>query len=50
LGAALKTIRVSDNVHQKLIRLLGERIAKTGKNQTLNDIIEYLIAEKENNH
>ncbi|MCW3996332.1 MAG: antitoxin VapB family protein [Candidatus Bathyarchaeota archaeon] len=44
----MKTIRVSDNVHQKLTRLLGERMAKTGKTQTFNDVIEALISQREN--
>ncbi|MCW3994524.1 MAG: antitoxin VapB family protein [Candidatus Bathyarchaeota archaeon] len=39
----MKTIRVSDEVHRKLLRLLGERMAKTGKAQTFNDIIADLI-------
>jgi predicted CopG family antitoxin len=43
----LKTVRVSEEVHRKLTRLLGERMAKTGKTQTFNDIIEDLISQKD---
>jgi predicted CopG family antitoxin len=43
---ALKTVRVSDEVHRKLTRLLGERMAKTGKAQTFNGAIEDLISKK----
>jgi predicted CopG family antitoxin len=46
---ALKTVRVSDEVHRKLTRLLGERMAKTGKAQTFNDVIEDLISQKAEN-
>ena len=42
----MKTIRVTDEVHQKLTRLLGERMAKTGKPQTFNDIIDDLISQR----
>ncbi len=45
----MKTIRVSDNVHQKLTRLLGERMAKTGKTQTFNDVIDDLIERSQEN-
>jgi hypothetical protein len=38
----LKTIRVSETVHNKLTRLPGETMAKTGKPQTYNDIIGIL--------
>jgi hypothetical protein len=38
----LKTIRVSDTIHNKLTRSLGEMMAKTGKPQTYNDIISVL--------
>jgi predicted nucleic acid-binding protein len=38
----LKTIRVSDGLHGKLTRLLGEMIAKTGKPKTYNEIISAL--------
>lgn len=41
----MKTLRVSDAVHSKLTRLLGERMAETGKPQTYNDVIEVLAAQ-----
>ena len=41
----MKTLRVSDAVHNRLTRLLGEGIAKTGKPQTYNDVIDALIAQ-----
>ena len=41
----MKTIRVTDEVHQKLTRLLGERMAKTAKPQTFNDVIDDLISQ-----
>ena len=41
----MKTIRVTDEVHQKLTRLLGERMAKTGEAQTFNDVINNLIEQ-----
>ncbi len=48
-GVALKTIRVSDSVHQKLTRLLGEQMAKTGKAQTFNDVINDLLDRSREN-
>ena len=45
---ALKTVRVSDEVHRKLTRLLGEMMAKIGKNQTSNEAINGLISKNEN--
>ena len=41
----MKTIRVTDEVHKKLTRLLGERMAKTGEAQTFNDVIDDLIEQ-----
>ncbi|MCW4003430.1 MAG: hypothetical protein NWE95_05920 [Candidatus Bathyarchaeota archaeon] len=43
----MKTVRVSDETHKKLTRLLGELMAKTGKAQTFNDVIENLIARSQ---
>jgi hypothetical protein len=40
----LKTIRISDAAHRELTRLLGEMMAKTGKPQTYNDVINALTA------
>ncbi|MCW3996665.1 MAG: hypothetical protein NWE98_11035 [Candidatus Bathyarchaeota archaeon] len=45
----MKTVRVSDETHKKLTRLLGERMAKTGKAQTFNDVIEDLILQRDKN-
>ncbi len=45
----LKTVRISDETHKKLTRLLGERMAKTGKAQTFNDVIEDLILQRDKN-
>jgi hypothetical protein len=42
----MKTIKVADDVHAKLTRLLGERIAKTGKIETYNDILADLLKDK----
>jgi len=39
----MKTLRVSDEVHRELTRLLGEMIAQSRKPQTYNDIIRALI-------
>jgi len=41
----LKTIRISDDAHRELTRLLGEMMAKTGKPQTYNDVINALTAQ-----
>ncbi len=39
----MKTIKVSDEVHAKLTKMLGERIAKTGKIETYNEVLLYLL-------
>jgi hypothetical protein len=41
----LKTIRVTDDIHQQLTRLLGERVAKTDQPQTFNEVIADLLSE-----
>ncbi|MCJ7763510.1 hypothetical protein MUP38_08670, partial [Candidatus Bathyarchaeota archaeon] len=41
----MKTIRISDNTHRELTRLLGEMMAKTGKTQTYNDVVNTLISQ-----
>gem|GEM_PF-1348433 len=41
----MKTIRISDAAHRELTRLLGEMMAKTGKSQTYNDVIDALTAQ-----
>ena len=38
----MKTIRISDNAHRELTRLLGEMMAKTRKVQTYRDVIDVL--------
>jgi predicted CopG family antitoxin len=42
----MKTIKVSDEVHAKLTKLLGERIAKNGKIETYNDLLSDLVKDK----
>jgi len=39
----LKTLRISDDVHQKLTALLGELTAQTSRLQTYQDAIEALL-------
>jgi len=39
----MKTLRVSDDVHQKLTALLGELTAQTSKMQTYQDAIEAML-------
>ncbi len=41
----MKTIKVSDEVHAKLTKLLGEQIAKTGKMGTYNDLLVNLLKD-----
>ena len=41
----MKTIRISDNTHRELTRLLGKMMAKTGKTQTYNDVVDALISQ-----
>ena len=41
----MKTIRISDAAHRELTRLLGEMMAKTGKPQTYNDVIDALTTQ-----
>jgi hypothetical protein len=38
----LKTIKISDNAHRELTRLLGEMMSKTGKPKTYGDVIDAL--------
>ena len=40
----MKTLRVSDNAHQKLTALIGELTAQTMKMQTYTDAIESLLS------
>lgn len=39
----MKTLRISDDVHQKLTSLLGELMAQTSKMQTYQDAIEAML-------
>lgn len=41
--AFMKTLRISDDVHQKLTALLGELVAQTSKMQTYQDAIEAML-------
>jgi hypothetical protein len=39
----MKTLKISDDVHQKLTSLLGELMAQTAKMQTYQDAIEAML-------
>ncbi|MCS7115145.1 MAG: ribbon-helix-helix domain-containing protein [Nitrososphaerota archaeon] len=39
----MKTLRISDDIHQKLTALLGELMAQTSKMQTYQDAIEAML-------
>lgn len=41
----MKTLRISEDVHQKLTALLGELMAQTSRMQTYQDAINALISE-----
>lgn len=41
----MKTLRISEDVHQKLTSLLGELMAQTSKMQTYQDAIEAMLNE-----
>jgi len=41
----MKTLRISDDAHQKLTALLGELMAQTMKMQTYTDAIESLLSQ-----
>jgi hypothetical protein len=40
---SMKTLKISDDVHQKLTSLLGELMAQTSKMQTYQDAIEAML-------
>jgi len=40
----MKTLKISDDVHQKLTSLLGELMAQTSKMQTYQDAIEAMLS------
>jgi Arc/MetJ-type ribon-helix-helix transcriptional regulator len=42
---SMKTLRISEDIHQKLTTLLGELMAQTSKMQTYQDAINALINE-----
>ncbi len=41
----MKTLRISDDVHQKLTALLGELTAQTSRMQTYTDAVETLLKQ-----
>jgi len=41
----MKTLRISDDVHQKLTALLGELTAQTSRMQTYTDAVEALLKQ-----
>lgn len=41
----MKTLRITDDVHQKLTALLGELTAQTSKMQTYTDAVEALLQQ-----
>ncbi len=41
----MKTLKISDDVHQKLTSLLGELVAQTSKMQTYQDAIEAMLSQ-----
>jgi len=41
----MKTLRISDDVHQKLTSLLGELMAQTSKMQTYQDAIKAMLTQ-----
>ena len=41
----MKTLRISDDVHQKLTALLGELTAQTSRLQTYQDAIEAMLSQ-----
>jgi Arc/MetJ-type ribon-helix-helix transcriptional regulator len=43
LAKKMKTLRISDDVHQKLTALLGELMAQTSRMQTYQDAIEAML-------
>jgi len=45
---SLKTLRISDDAHQKLTAMLGEITAQTMKMQTYTDAIESLLSTSVN--
>jgi Arc/MetJ-type ribon-helix-helix transcriptional regulator len=45
MGKPMKTLRISDDAHQKLTGMLGEITAQTMKMQTYTDAIENLLSQ-----
>lgn len=45
MSGNMKTLKISDDVHQKLTALLGELVTQTSKMQTYQDAISALINE-----
>jgi len=45
IGNSMKTLKISDDIHQKLTSLLGELTAQTSKMQTYQDAINALLQQ-----
>ncbi|MEM4976421.1 MAG: hypothetical protein QXT64_03745 [Desulfurococcaceae archaeon] len=43
----MRTIKISDETHRELSKLLGELMAKNGKPRTYEDVIKYLLKLRE---
>jgi len=43
-GKAMKTLRISDQMHRKLTAVLGTLVAQTGKMQTYQDAIAAMLS------
>jgi len=45
----MKSVRVSDETHSRLLRIMGMLQAKEGKRKTLEDAVRFLLEEYERN-
>ncbi|MEM2188973.1 MAG: hypothetical protein QXG35_06545 [Nitrososphaerota archaeon] len=43
----MKTIKMSDEIHRGLSKILGELMAENGKPKTYEDVIKYLLSLRE---
>lgn len=43
----MKTIKISDEIHRELSKILGELMAENGKPKTYEDVIKYLLSLRE---
>lgn len=41
----MKTLKVSEHVHQELTRLFGEMMLRSGKRPTYSDVIKALVSQ-----